>query len=190
MKDKNKTEWEKIRTEAGPDLTLFTARFDWMKNPRNNHTVKATVLETPDWANIVALTPDNKIVVVHQYRFGSQRITAELPAGIVEPGETSQETAMRELKEETGYATDDWEYLGFVEPNPAFMNNCCHHWLARNATKQSKQELDEGEDLAVSEMTLEEIQIEIREDRFRNALCVTALAHYFNLSGVLKENSE
>jgi ADP-ribose pyrophosphatase len=187
MKNKKMVEWEKIRTEAGPDLTLFTARFDWVRNPRNGHTVKATVLETPDWANIVALTPEKKIVVVRQYRFGNQRITTELPAGIVEPGETSQETAIRELKEETGYASNEWEYLGYVEPNPAFMNNRCHHWLAKNVIKQTELELDEGEDLTVSEMNLEDIQIEIQEDRLRNVLCFSALAYVFDLSSLLSK---
>ena len=186
MKDKNITEWEKMRTETGPDLTLFTARFDWVRNPRNAHILKATVLESPDWTNIVALTPENKIVVVRQYRFGIEESSTELPAGIIEPKETSQEAAIRELREETGYASDEWEYLGYVKPNPAFLNNRCHHWLAKNVIKQSEQEPDEGEDLVVGEMSMDEIKMEILEGRCRDSLSFSALAHVYDLSEILK----
>ena len=47
--------WKLIKTESGPNLTLFQVRFDWLENPRNGHTVKATVVEAPDWVNVVAL---------------------------------------------------------------------------------------------------------------------------------------
>jgi len=173
--------WECIRTASGPDLKLFRVRFDWMKNPRNSHTVKATVLEAPDWVNVVALTPGEKVVVVRQYRFGTQETTTEIPAGIVELGETSQEAAIRELKEETGYSSEEWEYLGYVEPNPAFLNNRCHHWLAKNVEQFMQPELDEGEDLSVSEMSLEEIRREIVEGRFLHSLAITALSRLFDL---------
>jgi len=128
---KNNRSWKLIKTEAGPDLTLFKARYDWLENPRNGYTVKATVLEAPDWINVVALTQEGKLVMVRQHRFGNGEITMEIPAGIIEEGEESRDAATRELLEETGYSTKKWEYLGWVAPNPAFLNNRCHHWLAR-----------------------------------------------------------
>ena len=103
MDESNKIEWIPVRTESGPHLKLFQVRFDWLRNPRNSHMVKATILKAQDWVNVVALTPEEKIVVVKQYRFGSREITTEIPAGIVEPEEDSKTAAMRELKEETGY---------------------------------------------------------------------------------------
>jgi 8-oxo-dGTP pyrophosphatase MutT (NUDIX family) len=173
--------WECIRTASGPDLKLFRVRFNWVRNPRNSHTVKATVLEAPDWVNVVALTPEEKVVVVRQYRFGTQETTTEIPAGIVEKDETSQGAAIRELKEETGYSSEEWEYLGYVEPNPAFLNNRCHHWLARNAEQSTLPELDEGEDLSVIEMGLEEVRREIAKGRFLHSLAITALSRLFDL---------
>lgn len=185
MSESQKTTWESIRTASGPDLKLFRVRFDWVRNPRNSHTVKATVLETPDWVNVIALTQEEKLVVVQQHRFGTGQTTTEIPAGIVEPGETSQDAAMRELREETGYASDEWEYLGFVEPNPAFLDNRCHHWLARNVVQDLPPKLEDGENLLVSEMSLEEIRQEYLEGRFSHSLAITAMAHIFDLRDLL-----
>jgi 8-oxo-dGTP pyrophosphatase MutT (NUDIX family) len=148
--------------------------------------MRATVLESPDWVNVVALTPEEKVVVVRQHRFGTGQTTTEIPAGIVEPGETSQQAAIRELREETGYTSDEWTYLGFVEPNPAFLDNKCFHWVARNAVQTTPPALDEGENLQVYELSLDEIGQEIAAGRLRHALAYTALAHVFDLRKLLK----
>src|SRR5512134_3594489 len=142
-----KKPWEVLRSEPGPDLVLFQARYDWVRNPRNAKSMKAVILEAADWVNIVALTPEKKIVVVKQYRFGIKRTTTELPAGIMEKDETPEQAAVRELKEETGYTAAAWKYLGWVEANPAFMNNLCHQWLALDVIKTCPPELDEGEEI-------------------------------------------
>lgn len=185
MNENKQTTWECIQTASGPDLKLFRVRFDWMRNPRNSHTVKATVLQSLDWVNVVALTSEEKAVVVQQYRFGTQETTTEIPAGIVELEETSKEAAIRELREETGYASEEWEYLGYVEPNPAFLDNRCHHWAARNVVQTMTPKPDDGENLVVREMSLEEIQREIAEGRFRHSLAITALSHLFDLRELL-----
>jgi len=177
MTEEKRNTWERIRTEPGPELKLFRARFDWLRNPRNAGEVKAVVLEAPDWVNVIAMTPKGKVVVVRQYRFGSGQTTTEIPAGIVEGGETSEEAAVRELREETGYTAPHWEYMGYVEPNPAFLNNRCHHWLAREAVCTADPDLDAGEDLVVEEMSVEEIRREVAEGRLRHALAITALSH-------------
>jgi len=186
VKKREESGWELIRTDSDSDLKLFRVRFDWVRNPRNSHTVKATVLEAPDWVNVIALTAEERLVIVHQYRFGTAETTTEIPAGIVEEGETSEDAAVRELKEETGYTTDEWKYLGYVEPNPAFLDNRCHHWLARNVVRTLDPEPDPGENLSVSVMDLAEIRQEISEGRLRHSLAITALSHIFDLSEILK----
>ncbi|MBN1504799.1 MAG: NUDIX hydrolase [Candidatus Eisenbacteria bacterium] len=189
MDSDNRIVWEHVRSALGLDLRLFRVRFDWLKNRRNGHTVKATVLESPDWVNVVALTPRDKFVVVRQYRFGTAKTTTEIPAGIVEPGETHRQAAERELKEETGYTSQDWQYLGYVEPNPAFLNNKCHHWLARKAERTSEPVLDVGENMLVSEMSLDEVRLEVERGLFRHSLALTALAHLFDLRPLLASGS-
>jgi 8-oxo-dGTP pyrophosphatase MutT (NUDIX family) len=143
--------------------------------------MKAVILECADWVNIVALTPEKKLVTVQQFRFGVGKNTVEIPAGIINAGETPEQAAIRELKEETGYTTKNWKYLGWVETNPAFLNNLCHHWLALDVVKTSAPELDEGEEISVAELALEEVHREIEQGRMRNALTVLALSRVFDL---------
>lgn len=173
--------WPHVKSEYGPQIPLFGVRFDWLENPRTREVLKRLVLETPDWVNVVALTPESRVVMVRQFRFGIGKITTEIPGGIVDPGETSGEAARRELLEETGYTSQRWVYLGAVEANPAIQNNLCHHWLAKDAVKNGEMALGEGEDIAVIEMTLEEIKQEIQAQRLLHSLALSALARVFAL---------
>lgn len=168
--------WQVLRSERGPDLKLFQVRYDWYKNPRNNKELKRLVLETVDWVNIVAITPGKKIVVVHQYRFGTGKISTEIPGGVLEVQESSQQAAMRELQEETGYTSSSWYYLGAVEPNPAFHTNLCHHWLAGSVRKTHTPKLDEGEDITVETLDFEEIRTAIKSGQIKHALALSALS--------------
>ncbi|MBN1149563.1 MAG: NUDIX hydrolase [Anaerolineales bacterium] len=181
MDSKLDRSWQRIRSEPGPDLLLFRARFDWMKNPRSARAMKALVLEAPDWVTVVALTPENKIITVRQYRFGVAEVTLEVPAGIVEQGETSQQAAARELREETGYTAARWQSLGWVQPNPAFMNNRCHQWLALDATLTDSTDLDENEVVAACELSVDELRSAIQSGEMRNVFTIAALARIFDV---------
>ena len=183
--DKTPQSWKLIKTEPGPDLTIFSARFDWVKNPRNGVTLTATVLEAPDWVNVVALTPEGKLVMVRQYRFGTGEITLEIPAGIIDEGEDSQQAAARELLEETGFSSSAWEYLGWIHPNPAFLNNRCHHWLARDVAQTALPSQEPGENLTVEVLSHQEIREGFKDGFFRQALAVSALSPVFDLRGLL-----
>ena len=173
--------WKYLGQEYGADVGIFRLRFDWVENPRNASSLKAVVLELPDWVNVVAVTPEGRIVLVDQYRFGIKAITSEIPAGGVAPDEPPLHAAIRELREETGYTSDDWTYLGAVEPNPAFQNNHCHLFAARNARKTHDPELDEGEAIHVREVTLDALREDIRSGKFLNALGLLALTHVFQI---------
>ncbi|MGD8813765.1 MAG: NUDIX hydrolase [Anaerolineales bacterium] len=177
------SEWDTIKSSPGPDLKIFRVRYDLIRNPRNSAEVKAVVLETPDWVDIIAVTPAAKLLVVDQYRFGTRSITTEIPAGAVHPEETPQEAAIRELYEETGYETEEWEYLGWVQPNPAFHNNVCHQFIARNVINTSVSSLDVGESIQVRELTIDEIRTEIDEGKIRNSLALLALSRVCNVWG-------
>ena len=173
--------WEVIQSEQGPDLVLFQTRYDWVRNPRNAKLMKAIILETRDWVNIVAVTPEKKVLAVKQFRFGVAKTTVEIPAGIIEKGESPEQAAIRELKEETGYTTNHWQYLGWFEANPAFLNNVCHVWLALDVVKTQSTQLDDGEEISISELSMEEVRREIEQGRMRNSLTLLALSRVFDL---------
>ena len=181
MKNSEELIWKHVDSEEGEDLRIFRVRFDELKNPRNDYSLKAVVLEANDWVDVVAVTPEKKIVVVDQYRFGRRRIATEIPAGMIESGEDPKVAGQRELLEETGYSTENWKSLGWVEPNPAFLNNRCYQFLAVDVRKTHEPKLDKGEAIHVRELTLQEVREEIRQGRIRNSLGLLGLSKAFDL---------
>ena len=162
-------------------MMIFRPRYDTLENPRNGEVLKRLVLETPDWVNVVALTPERKLIVVRQFRFGSSSITTEIPGGVIDPGEEHPFAAQRELREETGYTSERWSYLGCVEPNPAFHTNLCHHWLAQDCRRTHEQDLDTGEDVEIDTLALDDALARIHSGEIRHALVLTALSHVIDL---------
>ncbi len=165
--------------EAG--LILFEKRLDRMRNPRNGKEFDRLVLESVDWVNMVAIDEARRCVMIRQYRFGVGYSTLETPGGMVDPGEDSLTAARRELQEETGYVSDNWTYLGAVEPNPAFHNHLCHHWLAENAHLGSEQNQGDGESIRVELMDAEQVKQAVRSGELKHALALSALSRVYQL---------
>lgn len=132
------------------------------------------ILDCPDWVNVVALTDEGQVVLIHQWRHGTQEITTEIPGGMVEEGESPEEAGRRELLEETGYEATHWEQIGVVEPNPAFQTNRTFTFLARGAKKVAEQSPDPNEEIAVEERALTDVPGLIAQGEIRHALVVCA----------------
>ena len=143
--------------------------------------MKRLVLESVDWINVVALNSNLDSLMVRQYRFGIERCTLETPGGMVDPGEEPLAAAKRELIEETGYVSDDWSYLGCVEPNPAFHPHLCHHYLARNVKQVAEPDLGDGEAIDVEFCSLAELKEAMQAGTLQHVLALSALSRVFQL---------
>ena len=173
-------DWHKLDSryeDAG--LMLFEKRVDTMRNPRNNKTFDRIILESVDWVNVVALDGQGRSLMIRQFRFGVGYTTLETPGGMVDPGEDSKTAAARELLEETGYVSQQWTYLGAVEPNPAYHNNLCHHWLAEAVHKADSQDLGDGESIAMQFMTQDEVRTNVLNGELKHSLALSALSRVF-----------
>ena len=116
------------------------------------------VIEVPDWTNMVIITKDERIVLVKQYRHAFGATTLELPGGMLEEGEIPMASAIREMQEETGYVSDEVEFLMKISPNPALHNNTAYFFLAKNAEILASTNFDPFEEIIIETFSKEELK--------------------------------
>lgn len=174
--------WKTISTEFCENYRVFDVYKKKRENPKTKVVGEFTALSAPEWVNIIPITVDNEIILVEQYRHGIDDISLELPAGIVEKNEEPRFAAERECKEETGYIGEgDAILLGSVRPNPAFLDNFCHHFLWKNCQLKFQQNLDDNEDINVIKVPFSEIKNLIIEKKINHTLALSAIL-FFSLN--------
>lgn len=160
----------------------LTARRDEIEYPDGRVQPEYYVLEYPSWINIIAITDDGQIILERQWRQALGIVSLEIPAGVVEDGETPLAAAQRELAEETGYTGGEWTELLTIAPNPGVMNNLCHCFLARGVVHTTTQHLDDTEDLEVMLCSESDVFDHLQRGDFLQAMMVAPLWKYFYLS--------
>ena len=171
--------WKKVDSSTINDYRIFKLRQDRSRSPRTGQTHTFFIMETGDWINIIPVTTEGKVVFIHQFRHGTEEVTLEIPGGMADDGDPSAlEAARRELREETGYVADEILYLGSVAPNPAFLTNRCHTYLALGARHVDQPQFDSAEDIGVEEIELGHVPLLISSGRITHALVVAAFYHF------------
>lgn len=173
--------WTTKTTRPQARYPIFSIRKDNKTSPRTGADRDFYVVECSDWVNVVALTTRQELVMIQQYRHGTESVELEIPGGAMDAQDDSPvETAIRELREETGYEGKNARIIGDVRPNPAIMNNTCRTVLIEECERLHPCSLDAGEDIATELMSLADVRSAVSNGRISHALVIVAL-YYFDL---------
>ena len=175
--------WKTIATTPIADHRIFRIRSDRKINPRTGTEHDLYAIECVNWVNVVDVTRGGQLVVIDQFRHGTNTVEMEIPGGMMDADESDPVAAgLRELREETGYEGESARIIGSVFPNPAIQTNTCYTVLVENCERRHPVEFDDGEDLVARLIPVTEVPSLLASGRIRHALVVAALAHFLNQS--------
>ena len=167
--------WTRLTNRILVDRWWMTLREDRVRLPNGEVLDEYHVAEYPDWACVLALTVDGQVVLVEQYRYGIDRVTLELPAGAIDPGETPEAAARRELREETGYEADAWVRLGALAVEPGRHTNSGHLYVAHGCRVVGAPMLDATEDLQVRLVPVERLAKLVEDEQIVHGIHAAAI---------------
>jgi 8-oxo-dGTP pyrophosphatase MutT (NUDIX family) len=167
--------WVVTRSRVLIERRWLKLREDRVSLPWGGEIPEFHVIESPAWSSVVPFTEDGRLVLVEQYRHGIEKVTLELPAGVIDAGETPLQAAQRELLEESGYSAAEWEPLIELCPDPNRQNARAHFFLARGARAVRDPKLDDSEQIEVVLVTPAELWAAIDAGRFCQGVQLGAL---------------
>ena len=162
-----------VRSERIFEGRIINVKVDTV-TVQNGHETTRELVEHPGGVGIVAVTPDDRVCMVRQYRRPFDEITFEIPAGKLNWGEDPYECAVRELREETGFAAHSFQYLGAHYPTPGFCNERIHIYLATGLTA-GEMNPDEDEFLEVEYHSFECLTRMILDNEIKDAKTVIGI---------------
>jgi ADP-ribose pyrophosphatase len=171
--------WRRVADEPAGSFRVFDVHRLELEDAHGKGRGHAFTIRGNDWCNVIAVTPSDDIVLVWQYRFGSDALSLEIPGGVIDTGEAPEHAALRELTEETGYEAERVEPLLVVEPNPALQNNRCYTFVARNARPTAATRLDPMEEIETALLPASRIAELLDSGQVTHALVQGALEAYW-----------
>lgn len=167
--------WKLLSEREVLKAVVFRYSQKKLKSPVREVTGDFDIVSCANWVNVIALNQAGELLMVRQYRAGTDELTIELPAGALDPAEDPLLAAKRELQEETGHTAINWKHLGDLAVNPAFMTNTCHVYIARDCAKTHDLNLDELEEIEVLKRPLKEALELFRNGSAKHSLSVASL---------------
>lgn len=176
-----KKRWHTLKDKKVFETPIFNLHIKKCAPEKGEKAGDFYVLHAPEWINVIAITGDQKIILVEQYRHGIDEPTLEIPGGMVDPGEKPLESAKRELEEETGYTSGSWNYMGKVSSNPAILTNYTHLYLAENCRQTNEQKTDGFEDIYSHVMDMDRFLKYVNDGVVHHSIVLAAVAKYLLL---------
>ncbi len=176
MNNRDDLSWEEIKSEEIVQDEWINIRRSAYRFPDGSVFEPYYSYSRKNFVVVVAIDINGNIICVRQYRQGIRKVTCEFPAGGIEKGEDPFESAKRELREETGYESDNWQHLITVPENATLADNYAHVYLAVNSRKVTEQKLDDTEFLNVEIYSPADLEQIIKEGNFEQ--CVHVMAWY------------
>ena len=137
-------------------------------------------IDSLKWVNLIPITEQNEIVMIRQYRHGSQRVTLEIPGGMVDAGEDPWKAAVRECQEETGYVVSTPHSLGELNPNPALFNNSLHTFYGHVSDCRPKVHHSETERTEVELVNIHNLKTFLLDGTIDHALVCATLWRFLD----------
>jgi 8-oxo-dGTP pyrophosphatase MutT (NUDIX family) len=170
-------EWNVLNDAVLADCKVFKIHKRRFQHPHDKREGDFFVIECADWVQTLAVTPEQKLVFVRQFRMGSRALSWEPPGGMVEPGEDPVAAGLRELAEETGFTGGNARLIGSCAPNPALFNNASYFLLVEDCVRTQELAFDSNEEVETALFKPLEIEAMMLRGEMRHALAQTGLYH-------------
>jgi ADP-ribose pyrophosphatase len=172
-----KFEEKTIKSEKIFDGKIVQLQVDEVQLP-NGKTSQREIIKHPGAVAVIAITKENKIVLVEQYRKPLEKSLIEIPAGKLEPGENPMIAAIRELEEETGYSTKSLSFVTSFYSSPGFADELLHIYITNDIQKlENPRPADDDEFVELVELTLDEAKQYVEEERIHDAKTAYAVLY-------------
>ena len=143
-------------------------------NTKDSKVSERDVLEHPGASVMIAILPDGRIILERQYRKAIDEVIYELPAGKKDPGETFLEAALRELKEETGFASENIEFLTTIYPSAGYSSERMDIFICTELHEEERN-LDEDEDIDLLFLDIDTVIEMIENQEIKDAKTIAAI---------------
>ncbi|MBP7482853.1 MAG: NUDIX hydrolase [Lacunisphaera sp.] len=181
--------WQKLGARTVARTRIFDVQSVDFRHPARPRAQDFFVISAPDWVNVVALTPDRQLVLVRQFRYGTNDFSLEIPGGVMDPGEDAIAAGVRELREETGYVGTNARLLGRVHPNPAMQDNRCHLVLVEEARREAGLDWDADEEFEIMTRPVDEVYQLAYAGGITHAMVLDALLLFAPVWAELRRNA-